>query len=153
MKKKRKEAEREGEASAIMVSKGALPAPSLFEGAFLGQGPASARRQGFTLVDTFKKKKDKEEDREGERQQRGFGVCPSCSVKDCEMLSALFTHHWTLSRLLPPPLLSSFLRLMSRASTRQRKELLYPLPPPVHLAFLLCFFTLLPEPMAPCSFL
>ena len=59
MKKKRKEAEREGEASAIMVSKGALPAPSLFEGAFLGQGPASARRQGFTLVDTFKKKKIK----------------------------------------------------------------------------------------------
>lgn len=51
VRKKRKEAEREGEASAIMVSQGALPAHSLISRCFLGQGPASVRQQGFTLVD------------------------------------------------------------------------------------------------------
>lgn len=56
VRKKRKEAEREGEASAIMVSQGALPAHSLIWRCFLGQGPASVRQQGFTLVDIFDKK-------------------------------------------------------------------------------------------------
>lgn len=96
VRKKKKEAERgEGEASAIMVSQGALSCTLPDGRCFLGQGPASASRQGFTLVDTFKKKiQGSRGDREGARQQRGFVVCPFCSVKDGEMLSALFTRHW-----------------------------------------------------------
>lgn len=38
-------------------------------------------------------KKTQRGDREGERQQRGFGMCPFCSVKDYEMFSALFTRY------------------------------------------------------------
>lgn len=37
VRKKRKEAEREEEASAVMVSQGVPPAPPLFEGAFWGR--------------------------------------------------------------------------------------------------------------------
>lgn len=94
VRKKRKEAEREGEASAIMVSQSALPAPSLFEGAFWGMGPASARQQGFTLIDTLKKK-DEINETGRERGSRGDLACVLFySVNNCKRLGALFTHHW-----------------------------------------------------------
>lgn len=85
VRKKRKEAEREGEASSVTVSQRVLPAPSPLEGAFLGQ-------EDLPLLTQLEKRE--RGDRESERQQRGFGVCPFCSLTDCEMLSALFTHHW-----------------------------------------------------------
>ena len=75
VRKKKKEAERgEGEASAIMVSQGALSCTLPDGRCFLGQGPASASRQGFTLVDTFKKKNTGIERGQGGREA-AEGIC------------------------------------------------------------------------------
>lgn len=57
MRKKKKEAEREGEASAIMVSQGVLPAPSPLEGAFWGRGQLLRGSRDLPLLTHLKKKK------------------------------------------------------------------------------------------------
>ena len=118
VRKKKKEAERgEGEASAIMVSQGALSCTLPDRRCFLGQGPASASRQGFTLVDTFKKKNTGIErgqggreaaegiyrvsflqrERQGDAQRLG---CSSLEVQVGSLLSAPPAH--TLLLFLPP---------------------------------------------------
>lgn len=109
VRKKKKGAERgEGEASAIMVSQGALSCTLPDRRCFLGQGPASASRQGFTLVDTFKKKKYR--DREGTGRARGSRGDLSCVLSAawktgrCTALCLLITGESdTPSILLPPP--------------------------------------------------
>lgn len=170
VRKKKKGAERgEGEASAIMVSQGALSCTLPDRRCFLGQGPASASRQGFTLVDTFKKKKYR--DREGTGRARGSRGDLSCVLSAawktgrCTALCLLITGESDTPSILLPPLTLFFssylppsLHAMCRASTRQRKELLYPLPPLLGFVGVLWFFffffsfSLSPEPMAPCPF-
>lgn len=100
VRKKRKEAEREeGEASAIMVSQSVCSSCTLpARRCFLGQRVASARQQGFALVDIFFL-----QDGERKRQQRGFVVRPFCSVKD-SVLCLLNTEELDRSHR---PLLSS----------------------------------------------
>lgn len=141
MRKKKKGAERgEGEASAIMVSQGALSCTLPDRRCFLGQGPASASRQGFTLVDTFKRKNTGIERGQGgreaaegiyrvsflQRERPGDAQRFVYSSLESQIPPLFFSPPLTLffSSYLPPSL-----HAMCRASTRQRKELLYPLPP------------------------
>lgn len=61
VRKKRKEAEREGEASSVTVSQRVLPAPSPLEGAFLGQ-------EDLPLLTQLEKRERDRERGQGERE-------------------------------------------------------------------------------------
>lgn len=104
VRKKRKEAEREGEASATMVSQGALPAPSLFEGAFWGRGQLLRGSRDLPLLTHLKK----ERDREGTGRERGSRGDLACVLSAawktarCSALCLLIT-----GELDRPPLLFS----------------------------------------------
>lgn len=93
VKKKRKEAEREGDASFITVSKCYLPAHSLLEDAFWGRRQLLSR--DLPLQTLLK-------GTEGDREQTGWvrgggGDLVFVLSAAWEMLSALFTHHWRVT--------------------------------------------------------
>lgn len=89
VKKKRKEAEREGDVSFITVSKCYLPAHSLLEDAFWG------RRQLLSRDLPLQARRETEGQTGWARGGGGDLVFVLSAAR--EMLSALFTHHWRVT--------------------------------------------------------
>lgn len=123
VRKKKKGAESgEGEASAIMVSQGALSCTLPDRRCFLGQGPASASRQGFTLVDTFKKKNTGIERGQGGREAAEGIYRVSFLQRERPGDAQRFVYSSLESQIPPlffsPPLLSSSLLTSHRLSMR-----------------------------------
>lgn len=146
VRKKRKEAVREGDASAVMVSQGAFPAPALLK---VPSGARSSFCEAtgiYPCWHIFLKMRE----REGERPKRRFGVCSFLQREDTA--SASFTPPLgSLADPLPPPQHPSILFPSTNFSIHLSLMCSWGTYCTVAFVGTLWFLFLLPEPVAPLS--